>query len=339
MQMEISDGIQNLIENSKSIVITTHFKPDGDALGSSLALYHYLNQLNKKVNVIVPSDYPYFLHWMPGNDKVINFLEKREESSAIIKSSDLIICLDFNSLSRVQDLEPIIAESNAPKLMIDHHLLPSNFDQFRVWDATAAATCQIVYRFISGIMGDHAKINKDIATCLYTGIMTDTGSFRFSSTTKEVHTIIADLIEIGAENWKIHEHIYNSNSEKRLKFLGYCLAQKLQVIDEFKTAYFTLTQEEINHYQVETGETEGLVNYALSIQGIQLAALIIDRGEIIKLSFRSLGKFPCNELSMKHFNGGGHRNAAGGNSTQKLEEVVTKFVSILPEYKDELINN
>ena len=337
--MEISDGIQNLIENSQNIVITTHFKPDGDALGSSLALYHYLNQLQKKASIVVPSDYPNFLNWLPGNEHVINYLEQKELSQELIQAADLIICLDFNALSRTQDLEGLLEETTCPKLMMDHHLLPSNFDQFRVWDASAAATCQIVYRFISGIMGHHHLINKDIATCLYTGIMTDTGSFRFSSTTKEVHEIIADLIDIGAENWKIHEHIYNSNSEKRLKFLGYCLAEKLKVIEEYKTAYFTVTQEELDRFQVETGETEGLVNYALSIKGIQLAALIIDRGQIIKLSFRSIGKFPCNELSMKHFNGGGHRNAAGGNSHEKLEDVVSKFESILPEYKEELLNN
>lgn len=335
--MEYSDGLKELIAQSGKIVITTHFKPDGDALGSALAMNRYLKKKGLDSIVILPSDFPYFLKWMPGQAEALIYPENLTECHRHIAEADLIIGLDFNDLSRINDLRGPIETSKASRLMIDHHLEPSGFDQYRFWNSQAAATCQLVYRFITDVMHDRDLIDTDIATCLYTGIMTDTGSFRFQNTTREVHMTIADLIEHGAENWRIHEHIYNSNTESRLKFLGHCLAHNLVVIPEYKTAYFSITQDELQRFTVETGDTEGLVNYALSIQGIKLAALFIDRGELIKISFRSTGEFACNELSKKHFNGGGHRNAAGGSATEKLDKAVERFRTILPEYKTELI--
>ncbi|HWK98476.1 MAG TPA: DHHA1 domain-containing protein [Parapedobacter sp.] len=223
------------------------------------------------------------------------------------------------------------------KILIDHHLDPEGFDDFRHWDSSAAATAQLVYDFIVNVMNEHAAITPDIATCLYTGMMTDTGSFRFQTTTPTVHLIVAELITRGAKNWEIHEQVYNSYTENRLKFLGFCLVNRLEVLHEYRTALFSVSRQDLHRFHISTGDTEGLVNYALAISGMKLAALIVDRTDQVKLSLRSVGDFPCNELCKKHFNGGGHRNAAGGSSNLPLPDVVQKFKALLPEYKTLLI--
>lgn len=328
------DTIQEKLRKPRKVVITTHFKPDGDALGSSLAMYHWLNSHGHQASVVVPSDFPYFLDWLPGRENILIYTQEQVKSDQLIAEAELIFCLDFNGLSRINEMGPAIAGAKGVKIMIDHHLEPQGFDDFRYWDSSAAATAQLVYQFIVKKMSDASGINAAIATCLYTGIMTDTGSFRFRSTTPEIHRIIADLIDRGAENWKIHELIYNSNTERRLRFLGFCLANRLTVIPEYNTAYFAISKSDLEQFEIQTGDTEGLVNYALSIQGIRLAALIIERAEAIKLSFRSLGDFPCNEMSREHFNGGGHMNAAGGHSQESLEQTVEKFKRILPIYQN-----
>lgn len=329
--------LRELLAYPRHIVITTHHKPDGDAIGSSLGLYNYLIQKGHHVKVITPTDYPVFLQWLPNNPEVIIYTEKREESESLVSEADLIFCLDFNSLSRINELGIKVGESKAKKIMIDHHLEPEDFDDFRYWSINACATAQLVYEFISKVMEEPALINKDVATCLYTGIMTDSGSFRFSTTTPTVHHIAADLISRGAENSKIHELVYDNFSENRLRFIGYCLLNKLEVLSEYHTALITVGKEELAKFNITTGDTEGLVNYALSIIGIKLGVLIIERSELVKLSLRSTGNFPANEICKKHFNGGGHRNAAGGQSAQSLEETIARFKQILPEYKSLLI--
>lgn len=326
--------IRDGLKTPKNIVITTHFKPDGDALGSSLALFHWLNKKGHQVDVIVPSDFPYFLDWMPGRESVMIYTEQRERADQLIQQADLIFCLDFNGLSRIHEMKDAVATAPGTRLMIDHHLEPDGFDDVRFWDSSAAATAQLVYRFLTDEMQANDEIDEAIATCLYTGIMTDTGSFRFRSTTVEIHQIIADLIQKGAKNWEIHENIYNSSTEKRLRFLGHSLLNRLEVIPELNTAFFAISKQDLEAYDIGTGDTEGLVNYALSLIGIRFAALIIERPEMIKLSFRSISDFPCNEFSKAHFNGGGHLNAAGGSSSGNLSEVTLRFKSILPQYKN-----
>lgn len=323
-----------LLTAPRRIVITTHHKPDGDALGSSLGLYHWLKKKNHQVEVIVSSDFPSFLDWMPGREEVISYPEKPELSEKLLNEAEIIFCLDYSALSRTNILEPLIANASGQKWMIDHHLDPEDFASLTYWDSNAAATAQLIYTFIAEVMNGKDEVDSNIATCLYAGIMTDTGSFRFRSTTAAVHHIIANLIEAGARNWEIHEHIYNSGTERRLKFLGYCLLNCLEVIPEYNTAIFAVSKEDLAQFDVSTGDTEGLVNYALSIKGIRLAALIIDRTELIKLSLRSIGEVPCNEICKKHFNGGGHLNASGGSSSEDLASVVNQLKSILPEYKD-----
>ncbi|HCN83682.1 MAG TPA: DHH family phosphoesterase [Sphingobacteriaceae bacterium] len=330
-------ALKDLLADPKNIVITTHHKPDGDAMGSSLGLYNYLIQKGHHVRVITPTDYPDFLHWLPNNPEVIIFTEKPEESKKLIENADLIFCLDFNSLSRINEMGELIGKSAAKKVMMDHHPDPEGFDDYRYWTINACATAQLVYNFIANIMGEPQFINKDVATCLYTGIMTDSGSFRFPTTTSAVHHLVADLIDRGAENWRIHELVYDNFSENRLRFLGNCLLNKLEVLKEFNTAIISISKDELQKFHIEAGDTEGIVNYALTINGVRLAGLVVERPDSVKLSLRSTGEFPANDICKKYFNGGGHRNAAGGSSNESLENVLIKFKNILPEYKTLLI--
>jgi bifunctional oligoribonuclease and PAP phosphatase NrnA len=330
-------SLKEFLAQPRRIVITTHPKPDGDAMGSSLGLYNYLIQKGHQVRVITPTDYPSFLHWLPNNPEVIIYNEKQEYCNQIVADAEIIFCLDFNSLSRIYELGEIIRSAKGYKILIDHHLEPEGFDDFRHWTINACATAQLVYDFIVNLMDERYLINKDVATCLYTGIMTDSGSFRFPTTTAEVHHIVADLINCGAENSKIHQLVYDNFSENRLRFLGHCLLNRLEVFPEYNTAMITVKREDLLKYKIITGDTEGIVNYALSINGIKLAALIVEREELVKLSLRSTGDFPANEICKKYFHGGGHRNAAGGQSHSSLQEVVSQFKLVLPEYKNLLV--
>lgn len=329
--------LKSLLATPQKIVITTHHKPDGDAMGSSLGLYAYLIQKGHHVKVITPTDYPYFLHWLPNNSDVIIYTEEREKADELVANASLIFCLDFNTLSRINELGEVIRSAPGYKLMIDHHLDPEDFDDYRHWNINACAAAQLVYDFIINEMEDGAFMTKDIATCLYTGIMTDSGSFRFPSATAAVYRIAADLIDAGAEHWRIHQLVYDNATENRLRFLGHCISNKLEVIKELNTAIITVTAAELNEFDIKTGETEGIVNYALSVNGIRLAAFVIERKDKVKLSLRSTGDFPANEICRKYFNGGGHKNAAGGFSEKNLADTVDYFKSILPEYKTQLL--
>jgi len=330
-------ALKNLLSQPRKIVITTHHKPDGDAMGSSLGLYNYLIQQGHHARVITPTDYPDFLAWMPGNEDVIIFTDNIDHSVALVADAEIIFCLDFNALGRINELGELVRASSAVKVMIDHHLEPEDFDDYRHWDINACASAQLVYDFIANQLQNKALVNKDVATCLYTGIMTDSASFRLPNTTPAVHRIAADLIEAGAVNWHIHELVYSNSSESRLNFLGHCLKNKLEVLYEYNTAFISVNKQELEEYDVITGDTEGIVNYALSITGIRLAAFIVERTDKVKLSLRSRGEFPANEICKKYFNGGGHRNAAGGVSTDSLDDVINQFKQILPEYKKLLI--
>lgn len=329
--------LTDLLATPQKIVITTHHKPDGDAMGSSLGLYAYLIQKGHHVSVITPTDYPYFLHWLPNNSDVIIYTDNKTESEKLVAEAALIFCLDFNTLSRINELGELIRAADAKKIMIDHHLEPEDFDDFRHWNINACAAAQQVYDFIVNVLKDGETLTKDIATCLYTGIMTDSGSFRFPSATSTVYRIAADLIDLGAEHWKIHQLVYDNATENRLRFLGHCISNKLELLREYNTAIISVTAEELKSFNIVTGDTEGIVNYALSVNGIKLAAFIIERPDRVKISLRSTGDFPANEICKKYFNGGGHRNAAGGASEKSLEETVADFKSILAEYQTQLL--
>lgn len=327
--------IKALLEKPKKIVIVTHWSPDGDAMGSSLGLYNYLIQKKHTVTVITPNDYPPFLFWLPGNKKVIDFSLKTKVAKTTVGKADIIFCLDFNSLKRIELLGVEVAKSKAVKIIIDHHLQPDDFANYLLHNVNASSTCELIYDFMD-LMGDQKSLNKNIATCLYTGIMTDTGSFRYPSATAKTHQLVAQLINAGVENAEIHDKIYDNNKENRLRLLGYCLAEKLTVLNEYQTAFFSLRADELIKFNYTKGDTEGIVNYALSISGIRFAAFFVERDNEIKISFRSKGYFDVNLFARKNFNGGGHANAAGGKSDLILDETVNKFVLLLGEYKKQL---
>ena len=332
-------ALKELLSTPKKIVITTHHKPDADALGSSLALWGYLIKKRHQVKVIAPTDYPSFLNWMNGHEEVIIFNQDKaheELSAKLVKEADVVFCLDFSALSRINELGELVRQSKAVKVLVDHHLEPEDFATFAFSDITAAATAVLIYKLIVG-MGDKEYLDTCIGECLYAGIMTDTGSFRHANTNAEVHLIIAELIGLAVDITKIHRLIYDNNAETKLRFLGYVLLNKLVVLPEYNTAYISVNAEELKKFGSQTGDTEGFVNYALSVEGVVFAALIIEREDAVKLSFRSKGEFSVSEFARKHFQGGGHLNASGGKSDRNLEGTIKKFIDYLPEYKEELL--
>jgi len=335
--MQNNPAFKAFLSIPRSVVILTHFKPDADALGSSLGLAGYLKKKNHAVKVITPSDYPNFLNWMPGNEEVHIFHKDKPEAPArLIEAADVVFCLDFNTLSRINELGDMVKKSPAKKVLIDHHLEPEGFADFEQWDIQAASTAELVYKTIVEL-DDKDFIDASIAECLYAGLMTDTGGFRHPNTTQNVFQVAAELVAHGADPAKISKLIYDTNSLERLRLLGFVLGQKLQVLPEYKTAYIALTADELKKFGSQTGDTEGLVNFGLSIKDIRLSVMITDRKENIKLSFRSLGDFSVNDLARKHFEGGGHKNAAGGQSGLTLDETLKKFLELLPLYKKQLL--
>lgn len=328
--------IKALLSAPKRIVIVPHKNPDGDAMGSTFGLCHYLLKNNHNATVIAPNDYPEFLKWLPGQDEVIIHESDRVKAESLIEHAEIIFTLDFNALHRAGNMESSLANATAVKIMIDHHQQPDTYANYMFSDISMSSTCEMVYRFIN-MLGDGAAIDDQIATCLYTGILTDTGSFRFSSTTSTTHLVTADLIAKGADHSDIYNAIYDTNSYERLQLLGVAL-KNMKVLPEYRTAYITLTQEELNAANFRKGDTEGFVNYGLSIKNIIFAAIFIEHKQegIIKISLRSKGDFSVNEFSRENFGGGGHTNAAGGKSDLGLNDTVEKFISILPRYKNTL---
>ncbi len=336
----VHDNTDTLIEKlhssvSFNIIITTHHKPDGDAMGSSLALFGYLKQLKHTVRLITPTDYPSFLHWMPGHKDVIIYEQNEKRCKALAEEADFIFCLDFNDLNRINEFGSVVECSKAEKIMIDHHREPSGFDDYRYWTYEASSTSELIFEFIKKC-GHLDRITPEIANCLYTGIMTDTGSFRYRGTSSNTHRAIAELIDKGAQNSMIHELVYDSNTPMRLKMMGFVLYEKLEILTAYNTALVYLTREELARFNIKTGDTEGFVNYGLSIEGIKLSVLIVDRTKLVKMSFRSKGDFSCNEFARDHFNGGGHKNAAGGQSSDSLDMTISRFTEVLSRYKDQL---
>ena len=326
--------IKDLLLDKSKILITTHVNPDGDAIGSSLGLYNFLIKLGHEVIVVVPNDYPDYLKWMKSDKKILNFYDNTDKVQELINDIQIIFCLDFNNLSRINELGKLIEKSNAKKVLIDHHLNPDDFYDFKYHDVNASATAELVYDLISYI--DDDLIDKDISDCIYTGILTDTGSFRFSSTTSKVHRIIAKLLDTGVKSEKIGKKIYESNSFDKLKLLGYSLSEKLEIICNGKVACIVLTRKDLLNHNYRKGDTEGIVNYALSILGVNMAVLIIETKDRIKFSFRSSGNFSVNKFANKYFNGGGHKNAAGGSIEDKLSVALNIFLKSVSKNEKQL---
>ena len=334
--MQAIQNFYSLLTQPKKILITAHQKPDGDAMGASLGLYHFLIQFGHDVTVISPTNWAAFLNWMPGCDKVIDFEARREESISLINQAEVLFCLDFNVLHRTKNMEPYLKKADCVKVLIDHHQQPEEEAfTYGISNTSKSSTCEMVYDFIIDA-GHGDKININVATCLYTGIMTDTGSFRFPSTTASVHKVVAHFKELGLNHTAIHENIYDNFSESRLRFIGQALLNRLDVMYEYNTAMMAISKYDLIKYEIKTGDTESLVNYLLTIQGIKLGALVIDRDEERKWSFRSKGDFDVNTFARNYFEGGGHRNAAGGRSSDSLDQTVKKFKQVLQKYEQEL---
>ena len=313
-----------------------HQKPDGDAMGSTLGLYHFLLQLGHDAKVISPTNWASFIGWMPGIHTVLDYERQTDISNGLIKNADWIFCLDFNTLSRTKRMEEALNEATGERILIDHHREPQEEKfAYGISDTGKSSTCEMVYDFIMN-SGHSNKITDEVAQCLYAGVMTDTGSFRFPSTTASVHKMVAHLKELGLIHAPIHEALFDNGSEARLRFIGNVLLNRMEVFYEYNTALISIPQQDLIKFDIKTGDTEGLVNYPLSIEGIKLAAIIIDRGEERKCSFRSKGEFDVNTFARTYFNGGGHFNAAGGATTDSLEKAVSDFKTAMAEHRKEL---
>ncbi|MEM6734907.1 MAG: DHH family phosphoesterase [Bacteroidota bacterium] len=321
-------ALKDFLETPKSIVITTHANPDADALGSTLGMFQFLSELGHRVSSIVPNSYPDFLEWMPGREQVLNYEHTKEESDRLIADCQLLLCLDFSGFSRTKEMSVAISRTKTKIGLIDHHLNPEIQPDFNFWNDQAAATAELVYDLIVEYSGKEA-ITKDIAECLYAGIMTDTGSFKHPVTTSKIHRIVAELIDLGANVNRVSRLIYDTNSLNRLRFLGYALAEKLQVDLQYRVAYFIINDQDFAKFNLKQGDTEGLVNYALSIKGIVMAAIIIERDHEIKMSFRSIGDVAVNKFAEQYFEGGGHKNASGGTSGLTLKETENRFIGLI----------
>lgn len=329
MKIQDIQAIQLLLATPKKIAIIPHRGPDGDAMGSTLGLYHFLLKNKHHPVVVSPNEFPDFLAWMPGAETVKIFEKDKQNCTKILEEAELIFTLDFNALHRTGEMEHVLAKLKAPFVMIDHHQKPDDYAVVTYSDTSFGSTCEMLYNFIS-FLGKKEDIDKTIGTCIYTGILTDSGSFRFPKTTGTTHRIVAELIDLGVENTEIPSLLFDNSSFGRLQILGRAL-QNMIVLTEHKTAYTTLTQDELNSFDYVKGDTEGIVNYGLSIKGIVFTAIFIENKEekIIKISFRSQGDFDVNQFARDHFNGGGHRNAAGGKSEASMEETKKKFEDLV----------
>lgn len=319
------------MEQAGRVVITMHQKPDADAMGSALGLYHFLQKLGHEVVVISPTNWAGWLNWMPGCKEVVDFEKQREKAVDILNSAEWVFCLDFNIFHRTKNFEKPLYDFKGIKVLIDHHREPDteSFD-YGISNSEKSSTCEMVYDFIIA-SGNENLIDENMAACLYAGLVSDTGSFKFNCTTPAVHRMAARLMETGIDHSEIHSNLFDNFLENRIRFIGHVLTRRLEFFYEYNTALIAIPKHDILKYEIKTGDTEGLVNYPQAVQGIKLVGLVIDRDEERKLSFRSKGDFDCNEFARKYFNGGGHFNAAGGNSKDSLEQTVSAFKQALKE--------
>jgi phosphoesterase RecJ-like protein len=324
------------LSGPKKVVIVTHYNPDGDAMGSTLALAHYLKKKKHKVQIITPNPWPDFLNWLPGLAMVVDFENHEKKSRKNLSDAEVVFWLDFNQVSRVgPTMEGALKAVKCPVVLIDHHQQPDTGVQYLFSDTKASSTCELVFNYISA-QTEEDLVDEKIATCIYTGMMTDTGSFRFASTTPNTHLIAAELILRGCKHDEVHGRIFDTNTANRLQLLGFCLSEKMMVLPDLQTAFISLRKDELDRFHAQKGDTEGVVNYPLSIQGIKLSALFIERDEDIKISFRSKGNIDVNKLARELFQGGGHINAAGANTDLSLDEAISAFINALHQKREML---
>jgi phosphoesterase RecJ-like protein len=320
------DTLRDFLSQPRKISITTHQRPDGDAMGSSLGLYHYLINKGHDVRVIVPTEFPAYFNWMPASAEVLVYPEKKAESDEWLQTSDLICCLDFNTLSRIAPVDEVVKAAAKPILLIDHHLMPDVFE-WMLHDITACSTCELVFRFIH-LMEENPVITEDMAFCIYTGILTDTGNFQNGATNKAAFEISARLMESGLKVQLVQEQLNQSGTESKLRFIGNALLNKMIIRTDIGLGIIVVDRKDARTYNLQAGDTEGLVNYPLSIREIEVAVLIKEEKDITKLSFRSKGTWDVNQFAREHFEGGGHRNAAGGKSILRSELIIKKVTEL-----------
>jgi phosphoesterase RecJ-like protein len=324
--------LKAIIEEGDDFVIVTHELPDGDAIGSSLALYHYLNTFDKKsITVIVPNEYPSFLRWLPGAAEIVEFNKFKDFGAQLLGNADVIFCLDFNAIKRVGRMDSVLVASDAKKVLIDHHPEPDNFCDLTISYPEISSTSELIFRVICSL-GAFEDLDKETCECIYTGMMTDTGAFSYNSNDSEIYLIISELIKVGINKDEIYRKVYHGYSEYRMRLMGYVLYDKMKIYKDRKTAAFTLTQEELNRFHYKSGDTEGFVNLLLGMNGISFAAFLREETNMIKISLRSSGDFPCNKFAAKYFSGGGHKNASGGEYYGKLEDAVKVFEEGLSKF-------
>ena len=332
----LTDRLRSKLSEPKRIVITTHQGPDGDGMGSSLALYHFLKKQGHDVSVITPNDYPEFLHWLPSNADVVNFMRQKPLAEALIEKTEYVFHLDYNHLKRSADMSRYLYQCKAIRVLIDHHLVPELPSQYVFSDTEVSSTCELLYGIL--IQWNAKLIDRTIATCLYTGIMTDTGSFCYRSVAPQTFSVAAELMNYGIDRSEIYDKVYDNFSGNRMRLMGYCLNEKMEVFPQYATALISLNLEEQQRYGFVVGDSEGFVNLPLSIKGICFTAFFLEKEDKVKMSFRSKGNFSVNDFSKKHYGGGGHLNAAGGDAKIPMNELIRQFRELLPLYEKELKN-
>lgn len=324
------------IEDAQKIVIVTHLSPDGDAMGSSLGLYHYLKSIGKQVKVIVPNAFPYFLKWMKGSKDVLIHTYTPGAAEKIIENTDLIFCLDFNTLKRIGALSDHVSKSKAKKILVDHHLDPDRSFDVVISYPHISSTCEIVFRLITQL-GHFDKISLVVAECLYTGMMTDTGGFTYNSNNPEIFEIISLLLKKGVNRDLIYRNVFNNFSDQRFRLLGFTLSQRMNIYKEYNASLIYLSKKDQEQFALTKGDTESFVNYPLSIKDIIFSVFIREDDELVKISLRSQGSFPCNKFAADFFNGGGHLNASGGEFYGEVEDAIKLFEEGLEKYSGELL--
>ncbi len=325
-----------LFQGNQKIVIITHRNPDGDAIGSSLALYNLFIQMGHQANVFVPNKIPDFLKWMKNCDKFHISADQQQKTSELIAGASIVFAIDFNDLNRIDPFSEFIRLSKAYKVLIDHHPDPDSLADLIISQTVVSSTAELVYSFIKHL-GLSKYMDKDIAECIYAGIMTDTGCFSFNSSRTDTFYTVAELLDYKINKDRIYDHVYDNFSYDRMKLMGYCLDKKMVYLKEFNTAYISLSQKELKEYNFKIGDSEGFVNLPLSIHGVVLSALFVEKKNMVKISLRSKGKFAVNKIASEYFHGGGHEKASGGESYESLEKTVEKFVNLLSNYRDELM--
>ena len=337
-EIDYSDIRKLLTGEKHKILILSHRNPDGDAAGASLALYNLFIKQGHRVDIIIPNSFPAFLKWMKNAGKIRIYDKEPKAADKILNEAEIVFALDFNDLSRIREFNEILKSSPSYKVLIDHHPNPQNFADLTISDPKSSSTAELIYDFI-GEMGMISAIDEDIASCIFVGIMTDTGCFSYNSSQPLTFTKVASLLTCGINKDYIYDQVYNNFSYNRMRLMGYCLDKKMEYLPIYRTAYIVLTQQELREYNFRIGDAEGFVNLPLSIEGIRFSVLFIEKRDMVKVSFRSRGKFEVNKIASEHFNGGGHRNAAGGESYESMQKTIEKFVNLLPAYKNELLSS